>query len=167
MELRKFFLERLEAEAAFSRKVLERMPEGQSQWKPHERSMELGYLATLVASMPGWVAMMIENEETQLKGAGETLQPTTVKTGAELIDLLDKGLARSRSALANTSEEHLLQPWRLKAGDQILSEGPRYITIANDALSHLAHHRGQLTVYLRLNEAKVPAIYGPSADEWR
>ena len=166
MELKKFFLEQLEAEAALSRKAIERVPEGHNPWKPHERSMELGYLASLVATMPGWLAMMIENDETDLNGAaGATLRTRAVATRADLLRLLDEGLAKSRKALQNTTEEHLLKPWRLKMGDQILTEGPRYTQIRDGALSHLAHHRGQLTVYLRLCDAKVPALYGPSGDE--
>lgn len=165
MELKTFLLEQLEAEAGASRKIIERVPEGRNSWKPHERSMELGYLASLVATMPGWVAMIVENDETDLRGAGQSFITRSVATRAELSSLLDDGLACSRKALAATTEEHLLRPWRLKMGDQILTEGPRYQQIANGALSHLAHHRGQLTVYLRLNEAKVPALYGPSADE--
>lgn len=165
MELKQFFLEQLEAEAAAARKVLERVPEGQNAWKPHERSMELGYLAALVATMPGWIAMMVEQEETDLYGEGKTFQTKAVETRAELLALLDQALTVSRRVLGNTTEDHLLRPWRLKMGAQILTEGPRYVTIANGALSHLAHHRGQLTVYLRLNGASVPAIYGPSADE--
>ena len=165
MELKKFFLEQLETEAASSRKAIERMPEGQNAFKPHERSMELGYLASLVATMPGWVAMMIENDETDLNAGGATFRTRSVATRAELLAMLDEGLAKSRAALANTTEEHLMKPWRLKMGEQILTEGPRYSQIRDGALSHLAHHRGQLTVYLRLNDAKVPALYGPSADE--
>ena len=166
MDLKKFFLEQLELEAASSRKALERMPEGQNSWKPHERSMEFGYLASLVAGMPGWIAMMIENDETDLNAGGASFRTRTVGTRAELLTMLDEGLARSRKALENTTEEHLMKPWRLKMGDQVLTEGPRYSQIRDGALSHLAHHRGQFTVYLRLNEATVPAIYGPRADEW-
>lgn len=166
MELKKFFLEQLETEAAASRKAIERVPEGQNQWRPHERSMELGYLASLVATMPGWIAMMIENDDTDLNAAGKTLRTQSVATRAELLSQLEEDLEKSRKALEGTTEEHLMKPWRLKAGEQVLTEGPRYVTIENGALSHLAHHRGQLTVYLRLNEAKVPALYGPSADEW-
>jgi hypothetical protein len=166
MELKKFFLEQLEREAVASRKVIERVPEGQNSWKPHERSMELGYLAALVAGMPGWPALMIDHDELDLDGSGKSFRTGPVATRAELLTLLENGLAKSRKALENTTEEHLMTTWRLKMGDQVLTEGPRYSTIADGALSHMAHHRGQLTVYLRLNEAKVPAIYGPSADEW-
>jgi uncharacterized damage-inducible protein DinB len=165
MDLKKFFLEQLELEAASSRKALERMPEGQNSWKPHERSMEFGYLAALVAGMPGWLAMMIENDETDLYAGGASFRTRAVATRVELLSILDEGLARSRKALENTTEEHLMKTWRLKMGDQVLTEGPRYAQMRDGALSHMAHHRGQLTVYLRLHEVKVPAIYGPSADE--
>ncbi len=166
MEMKSFFLEQLEREAASSRKAVERTPEGQNGWKPHERSMELGYLAALVATMPGWLALMIERDELDLDSVeGATFRTKAVETRADLLRLLDEGLEKSRKALKNTTEEHLMKPWRLKMANQVVSEGPRYTMIADGALSHLAHHRGQLTVYLRLNEAKVPAIYGPSADE--
>ena len=166
MELKQFFLEQLEAEAASTRKAVERIPEGHNSFKPHERSMELGYLAALVASMPGWIAMMIEQDETDLDGAEAGFRTRAVGSRAELLRMLDQGVANSRRALQNSTEEHLLKPWRLRMGGQILTEGPRYSQIRDGALSHLAHHRGQLTVYLRLLEAKVPALYGPSADEW-
>jgi uncharacterized damage-inducible protein DinB len=166
MELKQFFLEQLEVEAASTRKAVERVPEGHNSFKPHERSMELGYLAALVASMPGWLAMMIEHDELDLDGAGASFRTRAVDSRAELLRMLDEGVTQSRRALQNTTEEHLLKTWRLKMGGQILTEGPRYAQIREGALSHLAHHRGQLTVYLRLLESKVPAIYGPSADEW-
>jgi len=167
MLLKKFFLEQLEREAAASRKAIERVPEGQNSWKPHERSMELGYLAAMVATMPGWPALMIELDELDLNDStGRNFRTQPAQSRADLLTQLDEGLAASRKALENTSEAHLNTTWRLKMGDQVLTEGRRYTMIADGALSHLAHHRGQLTVYLRLNEAKVPAIYGPSADEW-
>ena len=167
MELKRFFLEQLEREAASSRKAVERTPEGQNGWKPHAKSMELGYLAALVATMPGWLWLMIERDELDLDSTeGGNFRTKAVETRAELLRLLEEGLEKSRKALANTTEEHLMKPWRLKMGNQVVGEGPRYTMIADGALSHMAHHRGQLTVYLRLNEVKVPAIYGPSADEW-
>jgi uncharacterized damage-inducible protein DinB len=168
MELKKFFLEQLEREAAASRKAIERVPEGQNGWKPHERSMEMGYLAALVAEMPGWVALMIDLDELDLDSPlGQGFKTLPKETRAELLEALEKGLAKSRASLEKTTEEHLMTTWKLVMKGQTLMEGPRYAMIADGALSHLAHHRGQLTVYLRLNDAKVPAIYGPSADEWQ
>ena len=166
MELRAFLLEQLEKEAATSRKVLERVPEGQNAWKPHPRSMELGYLAALVASMPGWPAFMIEKDYIDINGADSGLRTAAVETRAELLEMLEQGVERSRTALSGTTDSHLNSKWQMRMGDNVLAEGPRYDMIANGALSHMAHHRGQMTVYLRLCEAKVPAVYGPSADEW-
>lgn len=166
MELKKLFLEQLEVEAAASRKAVERVPEGQNSWKPHERSMELGYLAALVASMPAWLWLMITRDELDLDGpADASFRTTAVESRAELLRMLDDGLAKSRKALEETTEEHLMTSWRLVRDGQVLVEGPRYRMILDGALSHLAHHRGQLTVYLRLKNVPVPAIYGPSADE--
>lgn len=166
MELKRFFLEQLEREAVASRKAIERVPEGQNSFKPHPKSMELGYLAALVATMPGWVAMMIDTDELDLDGNGKAFRTQPVETRAELLSLLDKSYADSCRALNSTTEEHLLKPWKLKMGPQVLTYRPRYTSILDGAITHLAHHRGQLTVYLRLNQASVPAIYGPSADEW-
>jgi hypothetical protein len=167
MLLKKYFLEQLEREGVASRKAIERVPEGQNGWKPHAKSMELGMLAALVATMPGWVAMMIEHDELDLDEKGGSFRTKPVESRAELLSQLEKGLEASRKALECTTEAHLMNPWRLVMGGQVLSEGPRYETITNGAITHLAHHRGQLTVYLRLIDAKVPAMYGPSADEWQ
>jgi uncharacterized damage-inducible protein DinB len=166
MGLKEFFLWQLEHEAATSRKVIERVPEGRNTWKPHSKSMELGYLAALVASMPGWVEFMVNTHELDLSDPGNAaMQAKPVKTRAELCQMLAEGLAKSRKALENTTEEHLTKMWRFRLNGKVISEGPRYAMIGDAAITHLAHHRGQLTVYLRLLESKVPAIYGPSADE--
>lgn len=166
MGLKEFFLWQLEHEAATSRKVIERVPEGLNSWKPHARSMELGYLAALVASMPGWVEVMVNQGELNLADpANEGLKTRAVGTRRELLGMLGEGLAKSRKALEETTEEHLTKMWRFRMNDKVVSEGPRYAMISDGAMTHLAHHRGQLTVYLRLLEAKVPAIYGPSSDE--
>jgi uncharacterized damage-inducible protein DinB len=166
MGLREFFLWQLEHEAATSRKVIERVPEGRNSWRPHKRSMELGYLAALVASMPGWVEFMVNRRELDLSDPeNEVLKTKAVSTRAELCQMLAEGLAKSRRALEGTTEEHLTKMWRFRMNDRVVSEGPRYAMISDGAMTHLAHHRGQLTVYLRLLEEKVPAIFGPSADE--
>ena len=166
MGLREFFLWQLEHEAATSRKVIERVPEGRNSWKPHRRSMELGYLAALVASIPGWVEVMINRKELNLSDPeNEVMKTKAVNPRAELCQMLAEGLAKSRKALEDTTEDHLTKMWRFRMNDRVVSEGPRYAMISDGAMTHLAHHRGQLTVYLRLLDAKVPAIYGPSSDE--
>jgi uncharacterized damage-inducible protein DinB len=165
MELKTFFLQQLERESAASHKVLERVPQGKNSWKPHERSMEMGYLAALVASTPGWISIMIETEDLNLdKPESQRFRAKPQDSTSDLLKLADESKAQAEASLRNTNDSHLAKPWKFVMGGKAVSEAPRSQQIA-DAFTHMAHHRGQLTVYLRLNEAKVPAIYGPSADE--
>ncbi len=166
MKLTDFFLDELEREASTSRLALQRVPEGHNDWKPHPRSMPLGYLASLVATMPSWIVSMVQQDELDLKSAaGQQFKPLEWTKRSELITALDQAVKQARAVLSSTTDEHLHTTWKLKVGDQVVNEGPRHIMIEESVFSHLAHHRGQLTVYLRLNEASVPALYGPSADE--
>ncbi len=166
MELKSYLLAQLESEAALTRKAVARVPEGRNDFKPHPKSMPLGYLAALVASMPGWITLMIERDELNLDDqASQGFRPAIADKNEELIAMLDNAVANARRSLESTSDEHLLTTWAFKMGGRTVSEDPRYLMIANAVFSHLAHHRGQLSVYLRLNEASVPAMYGPSADE--
>jgi uncharacterized damage-inducible protein DinB len=129
--------------------------------------MALGYLASLVSGMLGWIPLMIERDELNLDDPGNNgLRAQPEATGPELLAKLDEGLAHARRALAATTDEHLLTQWAFKMGGRIIQQQPRHIMIADAVFSHLAHHRGQLTVYLRLADSKVPALYGPSADEF-
>jgi uncharacterized damage-inducible protein DinB len=166
MELRELFLAQLEREAALTRKAIDRVPEERNHFKPHEKSMPLGYLAALVASLPGWIAFMIERDALDLDDAtSEGFRTKPLNSRGELIASLNKAVSDARRALASTTDAHLLTPWAFKMGGKVVSEQPRHLMIADAVFSHLAHHRGQLTVYLRLNECAVPALYGPSADE--
>lgn len=166
MELKKFFLEQLETEAAASRKAVERVPEGHDDWKPHEKSMQLGYLAALVAEMPGWVTFMLDRDQLNLDDpSSEVFRTKRAATVKELPARLDANLAAARAALEGTTEEHLHGRWGFAMGGKVISGGPRYAMLSSALFSHMAHHRGQLTVYLRLVNTKVPALYGPSADE--
>jgi uncharacterized damage-inducible protein DinB len=166
MELKDFFLMQLEQETALTRKVIERVPEGHNDWKPHPKSMALGYLAALVASMPGWVAFMIEGDQLDFEDpSSNKFRAGAMETRVQLLEMLEDGAAKAKRALQGTDERHLHDRWRLVSGIRVLAEGARYVMISDAVFSHLAHHRGQLTVYLRLNEAAVPALYGPSADE--
>ena len=167
MILKDSFLAQLEREAATTRKTIERVPEGHNSFKPHERSMEFGYLAALVAGMLGWIAFMIDRDELNLDLAdSEGFRTKPLSGRVELLASLDAAVANARRALESTSDEHLAKPWAFKMGGKTVSENARSIMISDAVFSHLAHHRGQLTVYLRLVDAKVPAIYGPSADEY-
>jgi len=164
--LRDFFLAKLEREVDLVRKAIERVPEDRNDYKPHERSMELGYLAALVAGMLGWIAMMVERDELNLDDpSSDGFRTRAVATQSELLTSLDDGVAKARRALASTNDEHLAKPWAFKMNGNVVSQQPRSIMIADAVFSHLAHHRGQLTVYLRMAGSTVPAIYGPSADE--
>jgi uncharacterized damage-inducible protein DinB len=166
MKLTDFFLAELEREAVGTRGALERVPEGHNDWKPHPKSMALGYLAWLVATMPSWIGTMVKQDELDLKSPGAAkFKALEWRKRSELVAALDRSLAEAREALQNTTDEHLMTSWKFVIGGHVVNENPRHVMIADAVFSHLAHHRGQLTVYLRLNEASVPAIYGPSADE--
>ncbi|WP_158751174.1 DinB family protein [Acidobacterium sp. S8] len=166
MKMTELLLADLEREAASTRRALERVPEGRYDWKPHEKSMPLGYLATIVATILGWIQFMIEEDQLDMTPQGDSKhKPQKLTTRSELIAALDDSVAKARKALENTTDEHLLTTWKFVVGGHVASENPRHIMIRDAVFSHLAHHRGQLTVYLRLNDAPVPSIYGPSADE--
>jgi uncharacterized damage-inducible protein DinB len=165
MKLSEFLLAELDREVARSRRALEQVPEGKYDWKPHEKSMIFGYLADMVATIPSWIAMQVQRNDLDVAPAdGSSMKPEPKKTSAALIEALDKSAATARDALAQTTDEHLNTPWQLKARGQVVQEGARYQMI-QDTINHWAHHRGQMTVYLRLMGAKVPALYGPSADD--
>lgn len=167
MKLNELLLAELDREAVGIRKTLERVPEGKNDWKPHEKSMPLGYLATIVATIPGWIDMVVNMDELDINPpGGPKFKAQEWKTRRELIEQFEASLKKGREVLANTTDDRLLNAkWRMLAAGKLMSEQPRYVAIRDGVLNHMAHHRGQLTVYLRMNDAKVPAIYGPSADE--
>jgi uncharacterized damage-inducible protein DinB len=167
MKLTDLFLAQLDAEAARTRRTLERTPEGRDDWKPHEKSMPLGRLAMLVARMPSWISLIVKQDELDLNPpAGSNIDQRPLRTSAELVQALDEGIADARKVLEDTNDDHLMTTWRLLVSGKKVSEEPRYIVL-RDTFMHLSHHRAQLTVYLRLNDVPVPAIYGPSADDQR
>ncbi len=162
MKMNEMLLAQLEREAAGTRKALANVPEGKNDWKPHPKSMPLGSLAALVASMPSWFAMITDMNELDLASGQGRQEP--VKSSRELLRIHDKALDDARKSLSKASDDQLMKSWRLLYGGRVLDDRPRHLILA-DTISHLAHHRGQLTVYLRLNDKTVPAIYGASADE--
>ena len=165
MKLTEFFRGELDREVERSRKALEEVPEGKYDWKPHEKSMIFGYLANMVATIPMWITMQVNQDELDVAPAeGSKMEQKKLDTSAALIEALDKAAADARSAFEKTNDEHLMTSWRLLARGNVVMEAPRYEMI-QDTIHHWAHHRGQMTVYLRLMGAKVPALYGPSADD--
>src|SRR5688572_9691783 len=165
MKLTEFLLAELDREVERSRRALEETPEGKYDWKPHEKSMIFGYLANMVATIPTWVAMEINQDELDVAPAeGGRMEQKRLDTSQGLLAALDQAAADARTAFKKTTDEHLKTNWRLLARGKVVMEAPRYEMI-QDTINHWSHHRGQMTVYLRLMGAKVPVIYGPSADD--
>jgi uncharacterized damage-inducible protein DinB len=165
MKLTEYLQAEFDREVERSRRTLEEVPDGKYDWKPHEKSMIFGYLANMVATIPTWISMEINQPELDVAPEeGSKMERKRMETSGELIAALDKSAADARAALKETTDEHLETPWKLLARGKVVLEQPRYEMI-QDTIHHWAHHRGQMTVYLRLMGAKVPAIYGPSADD--
>jgi len=153
-------LPEFDQEMATTRRLLERVPNDRGTWKPHPKSFALGHLAQLVSWMPGWVANTTARTELDLMAApGYTFETTET-----LLAAFDRNVAEARAALAAAQDTDFGVPWSLKRGDQVLFTAPRG-SVVRMHVNHLIHHRGQLTVYLRLLDVPIPPIYGPTADE--
>ena len=154
------FVSEFEAEIPASRKCIERIPEKLYDWKPHEKSMTLGYLTLLVAEIPKWITAMIKTREIDF----QTFSHFQPKTTSEMVNHFDENVNGAKQAFQELSMEDLDKAFVLKNGDHILTSSPLKENISS-TLNHWVHHRGQLTVYMRLNDLLVPSIYGPSADD--
>jgi uncharacterized damage-inducible protein DinB len=153
-------LPEFDQEMATTRRLLERVPSDKGRWKPHEKSFALGHLAQLVAMMPDWIARTLRDSDINLAGgAGYSFETTDT-----LLDKFDRNVREAREAIAESSDEHLDTMWSLKHGDKVLFSQPRGPAVRTH-INHLIHHRGQLSVYLRLVDVPLPSIYGPTADE--
>ena len=150
-------------EAATTRRLLDRVPDDKLAWKPHQKSMTLGRLAMHVAETPSWGAMAIR--ETDLNFDPASFKPREAQSRAEILSVFDENVATARKALEGATDTDLMVAWTLKANGQPLFSMPRATVLRSMVMNHLIHHRGQLSVYLRLNDVPVPPIYGPSADE--
>ena len=167
MKLTDLLLHEFDREVERSRRALEQVPAAKYQWKPHDKSMAFGYLAELVAVIPSWISMEIKEDQLDVAPVdGPKMKPEPKETREALLAALDQTAADARAALRGTTDEHLQTNWRLLARGAVVQEAPRHVMI-QDTINHWAHHRGQMTVYLRLMGAKVPALYGPSADDDR
>ncbi|MCE7062120.1 DinB family protein [Dyadobacter sp. CY343] len=159
-ELAAAYIKELEAEYSSTRKCLERIPFDLFEYKPHPKSMQMGYLTLLVAEMPQWIKVMVEEGEVNFKTYKHS-QPTTTE---ELLAFFDDNMAGAKNALQSATDEALGRTFYLKNGEEELYSQP-ILEGVGSTLNHWVHHRGQLTVYMRLNEILVPSIYGPSADD--
>jgi uncharacterized damage-inducible protein DinB len=160
MSIADVLLPELEQEMATTRRLLERVPTDRGEWKPHPKSFSLGHLAQLVATMPGWITRTVRGEDIELtEGPGYSYQTTEA-----LLGQFDQHVREARQEIERARDEDYARPWALKRGGETLMSAPRG-SVVRMHISHLVHHRGQLSVYLRLLDIPVPSIYGPTADE--
>jgi uncharacterized damage-inducible protein DinB len=160
MSFAETLLPEFDQEMASTRKVLARVPGEKGTWKPHPKSFPLGHLAQLVSWMPGWITNTLRETGLDLAGqAGYSFETTDT-----LLAGFDRNVREARAAIAATKDADVQVPWSLKHGERVLFTAPRG-TVVRMHLNHLFHHRGQLTVYLRLVDVPVPSVYGPTADE--
>jgi uncharacterized damage-inducible protein DinB len=153
-------LKEFEQEMASTRKLLERVPTEKGTWKPHQKSFALGHLVQLISWMPGWITRTLREPHLDLTQAvGYSFETTDV-----LLRMFDTNAREAREALAAVTGSSLEEPWSLRMGERVLFTAPRG-EVVRGHLNHLIHHRGQLTVYLRLVDVPLPQVYGPTADE--
>jgi uncharacterized damage-inducible protein DinB len=156
-------LSELQHEAAQTKKMLEKVPYDQFDWNPHQKSMNLGRLAAHVAELPGWITMIVTTDE--LDFSKFDYKPYKAKSTEDLAQFFNQNVQQALEALQGASDETLLAPWTLRNGEHIIFTLPRIAAIRSMAMNHLIHHRGQLSVFLRLLDIPIPGMYGPSADE--
>lgn len=150
-------------EAASTKKMLEKVPQDKFDWKPHGKSMSLGKLAAHVANIPNWMTLALTTDEFDFAKAG--YREDSAATQQELVAVFDNKFQQALQTLENASDETLRGSWTFRSGDHVIFTLPRIAAIRTLAMNHLLHHRGQLSVYLRLLDVPVPGMYGPSADE--
>jgi uncharacterized damage-inducible protein DinB len=166
MALAEVLLPEFDQEMAATRRALERVPEGKFPWKPHPKSMTLGRLATLLAELPFWAVNELTQDECDFAPPGAPpFRPHTLESRARILALLDQNAQAACRAIAATPDADFAKPWALKSGGQVVWTKSKFAVYRNTVMNHLVHHRGQLTVYLRLHDVPVPALYGPTADE--
>lgn len=153
----------MEQEAKTTRTCLERVPADKFDWKPHEKSMTFGRLASHIAEMFGWTPPTLQQSE--LDFAKMDYKPFEPATNDDLLEYLDKNVAEAIDTLRNTTDDQFMENWTMRNGETVYFTMPKVVVMRSFVMSHIIHHRGQLSVYLRLNDIAVPSIYGPSADE--
>lgn len=166
MSIAESLLPEFDHEMATTRRVLERVPEREAGWKPHPKSMALGELAAHVANIPGWAQVTLGPDEFDVAppGAAPYVPPGYADTPS-LLARFDEAVAATRALLAATTDAAMMKTWRFKRGGKVMMAMPRAAAYRSFIMNHLIHHRGQLTVYLRLRDVPLPGVYGPSADE--
>lgn len=161
--IRQGMIREIEHEGAQTKKILERVPVDQFNWKPHEKSREIGALAIHVAQLPSWTSRALASSEFDM--ATMKREIPEIKTSDDLVKILDANIRKAVEDLQHATDEDMMTMWTFKRGEQVIFALPRAAVIRSMAMNHLIHHRGQLSVYLRLLNIPVPGMYGPSADE--
>jgi uncharacterized damage-inducible protein DinB len=164
MAIRDALLPEFDHEMGTTRRLLERTPEAEFAWKPHDKSFSLGQLAGHIANIPHWVDAIVQNTVFDVEFASDT-RPKAPPSIADLVAQFDKNVATARARIAATGDSEMMAPWTFKSGGQVVFTMPRAAALRSFILNHIIHHRGQLTVYLRLKDVPLPSIYGPTADE--
>ena len=166
MTIGQMMLGEFDQEMQNTRKTLERCPDEKWNWKPHEKSGTVGWLAGHIATMPGWTAVTLTTDQLDYAPVdGPAYQPPKTDNSKELLAVFDKSVAEGRAALASVSDQEIMKPWKLLAGGEEIFTMPRVACLRGMIFNHIIHHRAQLTVYYRLLGIPVPGLYGPSADE--
>jgi uncharacterized damage-inducible protein DinB len=166
MAMNQPLLMEFEREMGNTRRALERIPESTFAWRPHPRSNTMGWLVSHIANIPHWAVATLTRESFDVQPPGtETYTMPEARTSVELMQTFDKNVAECRTALAVATDEQLMAPWSLLKGGETMFSMPRIAVLRGMIMNHLVHHRGQLTVYQRMNDIPVPSLYGPSADE--
>ncbi|HWM91764.1 MAG TPA: DinB family protein [Thermoanaerobaculia bacterium] len=166
MAIKDSILPEFDHELATTRRLLERVPEQQAAWKPHARSMSLGDLTAHLANIPFWGSVTMKETELNFNPpGGSPYKSPGFDSTQSVLDTFDRNTKQAREAIGAASDQDFMVPWTLKNGEQTIFTLPRVAVLRSFVMNHLIHHRGQLSVYLRLNDVPVPSIYGPSADE--
>ena len=165
MPMNQALLAEFDQEMANTRKTLERVPDAKWDWKPHPKSGTTGWLVNHIVMFPGWAGSMFTSESFDIAPGGKQIEFPSAHNTKEALAIFDEGVSAARAALAKATDEQLLKTWALLNNGQVIFSMPRVAVLRGMIMNHLIHHRAQLTVYFRLNDIPVPALYGPSADE--
>lgn len=165
MGIAQALLPEFDYEMANTRKTLERVPDDKFEWKAHEKSFSVGGVATHLSNLPSWVTTILGMDEFDMSPGGQPLKAPPLNSRQDVLETFDRNVLAARNALASETDEHIFQNWKLLSNGVEVLAMPRIACLRGFVMNHIIHHRGQLTVYLRLNDIPVPSLYGPTADE--
>lgn len=165
MAIKDAFLPEFDHEVGTTRRLLERVPEADLGWKPHQKSYTLGQLAAHIANLPHWLGLICERGDVDAADSLEEARPTVPVSIEQLLRTFDANVAQARRYINDLGDSAMMSRWTLRDGDREIFSMPRASVLRSFVMNHLIHHRGQLTVYLRLRDVPLPSVYGPTADE--